>query len=624
MIQYVDKNRDHDAMNNNQTNMTNLIEELPFVRDLNNEPQQRGKVIHTQVIKEDNPFVDGLDDTPSILSNPQQEKKPDIQDMYMQTINNDQTYNGRKKCVDKYNTEENSQDELLMEVVSHENDFDQSKSDENKTNIDSYNPHFVSSNKIDNKRNVQILGATKISESQGRPYIAYKIKYGDSVVSRRYSEFESLRKILVKLFPMTLIPPIPEKQSLSSYGRSITGKKSNYLLPSETTSSMDLSFSIINGSINTSDEKLIRHRIRMLKSFLNRLLKMEEICKTSIISDFLNPNNVNWNDVITSSATISSLPKSVLQCNPLDPTNTTRAHAFLPVPSSSAQMLINKEPPKFKDNDEEILLLEHDFKKYEMLLNNGFYKYNRKITKTMHDMKQDVKELSKIFAQFSIETKFSDLAQMLSNLSTVYEESNALLETIVGKMYYNINEPLNESIHMAGSARELIRYRKLKLLQKDMLHRALAYKKGQLNKLKDHGFEVRNMSENINPSIHTGAIANIQHPETIKNSGSSFMNKINKLANIVKETVVYQDHDPISTVRLLENEILQLKESLEVSERDLKVITHTIKAIQLPEFSRNKDKEVLDILRNYTKYIKKFAQNNLKLWQQIRTPKEQL
>ncbi|CAI4322146.1 BAM_G0007810.mRNA.1.CDS.1 [Saccharomyces cerevisiae] len=38
-----------------------------------------------------------------------------------------------------------------------------------------------------------------------------------------------------------------------------------------------------------------------------------------------------------------NLLTSILQCNPLDPTNTTRIHAMLPIPGSSSQLLLNKE-----------------------------------------------------------------------------------------------------------------------------------------------------------------------------------------------------------------------------------------------------------------------------------------
>ena len=102
---------------------------------------------------------------------------------------------------------------------------------------------------------------------------------------------------------MTLIPPIPEKQSIKNYGKSITGSSSKYLLPSEGSGSVDLSLSVIHASVNNSDEKLIRHRIRMLTEFLNKLLTNEEITKTSIITDFLDPNNHNWHEFVNSSST---------------------------------------------------------------------------------------------------------------------------------------------------------------------------------------------------------------------------------------------------------------------------------------------------------------------------------
>ena len=53
---------------------------------------------------------------------------------------------------------------------------------------------------------------------------------------------------------MTLIPPIPEKQSIKNYGKSITGSSSKYLLPSEGSGSVDLSLSVIHASVNNSDE----------------------------------------------------------------------------------------------------------------------------------------------------------------------------------------------------------------------------------------------------------------------------------------------------------------------------------------------------------------------------------
>ncbi|AAS51627.1 ADL293Wp [Eremothecium gossypii ATCC 10895] len=476
---------------------------------------------------------------------------------------------------------------------------------------------------------VRILEASKVSEGQGRSYITYTISYRDRVVRRRYSEFESLRKILIKLFPMTLIPPIPEKQSLTSYGKSIAGSNANYVLPSEA-AGCDLAVSVINGSVNLNDQKMIRHRIRMLTSFLNRLLQNEEVTKTSIIGDFLDPNNANWNDVITTSATISSLPKSVLQCNPLDPTNTTPAHASLPIPPlSSAPQLMGKDgvgtSTKPSAEDMEFSRIEYEYKKYEQLLHTGVYKYNRRITRTMHELKQDLADLSEAFAEFAVEqSKGGDLAELLSYLSNANDEAAAVLDDLVGKIYYNINEPLSEAVHIAGAARELIQYRRLKFAQRDMLKKSLLGKEGHLKRLQEQEDDAKAIDQLVDQHLGEGTRINLQRPsEASPNTYKrKLFSRFNKLANIVKETVTYQEQDPKVNIKTVQEDIEQIKESLDVSASDLDVITATIRDVQLPAFSRNRDKELYDILKNYSKYMKEYAAKNLEIWKDLRKQEE--
>lgn len=69
----------------------------------------------------------------------------------------------------------------------------------------------------DPNTNITIVEAGKSREGSSRGYIAYTIKIKDITVRRRYSEFESLRNTLVKLFPTLIIPPIPEKHSMCKY-----------------------------------------------------------------------------------------------------------------------------------------------------------------------------------------------------------------------------------------------------------------------------------------------------------------------------------------------------------------------------------------------------------------------
>lgn len=61
---------------------------------------------------------------------------------------------------------------------------------------------------------ITIVDAGKSHEGSSRGFISYTIKINDVTVRRRYSEFESLRITLTKLFPTLIIPPIPEKHSM--------------------------------------------------------------------------------------------------------------------------------------------------------------------------------------------------------------------------------------------------------------------------------------------------------------------------------------------------------------------------------------------------------------------------
>jgi sorting nexin-4 len=83
----------------------------------------------------------------------------------------------------------------------------------------------------------------------GKPFISYLIKttlQGYRMESKhRYSEFESLRKLLVNTYPFVVVPPIPDKHSVVAYAAK-PGKA-------------------------LQDPKIIQKRKILLQSFLNRV-----------------------------------------------------------------------------------------------------------------------------------------------------------------------------------------------------------------------------------------------------------------------------------------------------------------------------------------------------------------
>ncbi|GAC94882.1 hypothetical protein PHSY_002455 [Pseudozyma hubeiensis SY62] len=63
---------------------------------------------------------------------------------------------------------------------------------------------------------IEIVDAQKSGDG-GSSFIVYVIRNGTSEAKRRYSEFEALREALIRLHPTIIIAPIPSKHTLSDY-----------------------------------------------------------------------------------------------------------------------------------------------------------------------------------------------------------------------------------------------------------------------------------------------------------------------------------------------------------------------------------------------------------------------
>jgi sorting nexin-41/42 len=83
----------------------------------------------------------------------------------------------------------------------------------------------------------------------------------------RYSEFESLRANLVKLYPTIIIPPIPSKQTIGDYA--------------------------VKQAKAKEDVAMIARRKRMLQTFLNRLARHPILSNEHVFHRFLD-GEVSW------------------------------------------------------------------------------------------------------------------------------------------------------------------------------------------------------------------------------------------------------------------------------------------------------------------------------------------
>ncbi|CCE62510.1 hypothetical protein TPHA_0C03580 [Tetrapisispora phaffii CBS 4417] len=507
----------------------------------------------------------------------------------------------------------------LSSMVNPNTEYSKSHSLDGGLITDSETVRENESKQVPNK-SVFITNTNKISEGQGRSYISYSIKYGNDVVQRRYSDFENFRSILVRLFPINIIPSIPEKQTLKSYGKSITNKNTSYLLPLEGTSSIDMALSNINGTVRASEETFIRHRIRILTRFLNKLLDDDEIMSTTIVTDFLDPNVSNWSDFVNSSATFSSLRKSELQCNPLDPTNTTRMHACLPIPSSSSLSPITKER-KTEAADGEVEkrdsfeILDNDHKQYETLMKNGIYRHNKRITKAWVGVQEDMNDLSEIFAYLSNNQmgKEATLAEQTTYVSNAYDESATELEKLVGLLYYDIDESFSELVYDAESMKELLNYRRMKKLQLNLIESTLGSKIKHLEKIEHKENETQKNTETF-----TNEISDPLKPQRQLTYGGLLKNKFNKLTTMVKESLNYQELDPESLKEELGKDIKYLKESQVVASSDLEEISKIIVGRRVSKYVAEREEALTKSLENYSKYMMEYSKKNMEIWKLIR------
>ncbi|CAH6723116.1 sorting nexin-41 [[Candida] jaroonii] len=184
---------------------------------------------------------------------------------------------------------------------------------------------------------IQITEANNSSEgmvNSSKKYIVYTIKLinddtkEEIQIRRRYSDFESLREILTKIFPLLIIPPIPPKNYLNfSVLNNLVSSKNN-----GTTNKRDTNdYSYIN-STHLNSNKLIEHRKRLLSNFLNNCLSIPKIRNLEFFNKFLDPNT-NWTDEIN--LVNSQLPKDIYHSNPENGLKTDAIYANLPNPVSN-------------------------------------------------------------------------------------------------------------------------------------------------------------------------------------------------------------------------------------------------------------------------------------------------
>ncbi|KAI0033670.1 hypothetical protein K488DRAFT_47235 [Vararia minispora EC-137] len=306
---------------------------------------------------------------------------------------------------------------------------------------------------------VLIVDAVKTTEQSNSPYIAYVIHSGTATARHRYSEFESLRNGLTKLYPTLIIPPIPSKQSIGEYA--------------------------IKQGRAKEDAAMIARRRRMLQTFLNRIAQHPILSNEHVFHRFLD-GEVSWSEVLHSPP-LSQLPKNMLKApahNPTDP-NAPPAYQALPNPS-------NLHP--LRRPDQRFLDSEVFTNKFAAHLSGPMEKVTRRTMKRWSEFSQDHMDLGAAWNGFSL-NETGPLSSAIEKSGQAIDATYMSTARLLQDLEQNWQEPLHEYSQFASIIKKLLVYRHQKHVQLEMTQDTLESRREQLTELEKSEREAKRLEE---------------------------------------------------------------------------------------------------------------------------------
>ncbi|KAK7445399.1 Sorting nexin, cytoplasm-to-vacuole targeting pathway/endosomal sorting [Stygiomarasmius scandens] len=331
---------------------------------------------------------------------------------------------------------------------------------------------------------ILITDAVKTSVGATSPYIAYVIQTGDAVAHHRYSEFESLRLNLIKLYPTTIIPPIPSKQSIGDYA--------------------------VKQGKAKEDAAMIARRKRMLQTFLNRLARHPILSNAHVFHRFLD-GDVSWTEVLNSPP-ISLLPKNILKAPSHDPTAQDASPAYAALPNPSAAHPLKNPDQRFLDS-------EAFTNKFASHLSGPMEKVTRRAVKRWSDYAQDHAELGAALNGFSL-NETGQLSAAIEKTGQAVDATYISTTKLVQELEQNWAEPIHEYSQFSLIIKKLLAYRHQKHVQYEMTEENLAAKKEQLEELEKSEREARRLEDALGRSAINNRSSVSPKPESENNEES--------------------------------------------------------------------------------------------------------
>ncbi|KAJ2488820.1 Sorting nexin, cytoplasm-to-vacuole targeting pathway/endosomal sorting [Coemansia sp. RSA 2050] len=308
---------------------------------------------------------------------------------------------------------------------------------------------------------VHIGEAEKLSES-GSSFIAYSIQFGECEVKRRYSEFESLRTCLCRLYPTFIVPPIPEKHSLTQYA--VLQKRAK------------------------EDQYIIERRKRMLEHFLNHLVEHPILSSEHILHRFLE-SGVSWTEVLHSPI-ITGLPKSPLHSSPSRAPGSSLADgSAVQLPKIAATNSFASDVPvpstlaPIKNIEARWMDCELFTNKYANHFSGIVERSERRIYHKLGELSGDYAELGATLNGFSLLEHPESLSAAIEKAGQAVDSSYIEINQLLRQMDAEVSEPIHEYAQYAVIIKQVLRFRLLKNLQMENAQEALVRQRAKLETL---------------------------------------------------------------------------------------------------------------------------------------------
>ncbi|KAJ7453980.1 hypothetical protein B0H11DRAFT_2069962 [Mycena galericulata] len=451
---------------------------------------------------------------------------------------------------------------------------------------------------------ILITDAQKTSVNATSPYIVYVIQTGNAEARHRYSEFESLRLNLVKLYPTLIIPPIPSKQTLGDYA--------------------------VKQAKAKEDAALISRRKRMLQTFLNRVARHPILSNDHVFHRFLD-GEVSWSEVLNSPP-LSLLPKNILKAPSHNPTDQNASPAYAALPNPSAAHPLRHPDQRFLDS-------EAFTNKFANHVSGPMEKVTRRTLKRWSDQAQDHADLGAALNGFSLHES-GELSGAIEKTGQAIDATYVSTTKLLQGLEQNWAEPLHEYSQFASIIKKLLAYRHQKHVQYEMTQDALESKREQLEELEKSEREARRLElalgrgrVNSEPSAASPIEEQGGEPQS-QESQSAYLpphpgpNPARRrapgmgLLNALSYTLHgMMDVDPETARRngitKTRESISQLEDALHLSAQDLKYSSSTIQA-DLDRFQRQKVADLREMAISMARTHREWCKKNLEAWEEAK------